>query len=108
MKKAFDLEFNLPREPRSTLDFLRLVGFVKWFDWIFLAGLVASPFFAVRSIYVFCTQDSIPILLMYVGFVAAWIAVYVLWCCCLLGRLLYFSLRCLAKLSIIQEALRSK
>lgn len=107
MKKV-DLDFNLPREPKSHLDFLRMVGFVKWFDWIFVGGLFLLPVFITRFIYVLVVSTTTNDVLNYTAYATALGLVYVAWCCCLVGRLLHFSLQALAKLILIQEDMPKK
>ena len=81
-----NLESDLPREPKNQLDFLVLVGFIRWFDVPFLAGLILLPI----GLFVWRQQghDLIRPLL-------ASILIYQVWLCILTFRTMHFVIKCI-------------
>lgn len=80
------LENDLPREPKNQLDFLVLVGFIRWLDVPFLGGLVALPV----GLLTWRHQGHDLVRPLLVAILA-----YQVWLCILAFRTMHFVIKCI-------------
>ena len=82
--------FDLPREPQNQLDFLVMLGFVRWFDAPFIFGIVTSPITVSLLVFVWPSHTTNVLL----GSVLA----YLMWLSILVFRCMHFVIKSIGEI----------
>jgi|688.fasta_scaffold987269_2 hypothetical protein len=81
-----NVDSDLPREPKNQLDFLILVGFIRWFDVPFLCGIFGLPV----GLILWKQRGHDIVLPLLVA-----ILLYQAWLCILAFRTMHFVIKCI-------------
>jgi hypothetical protein len=76
---------DLPREPDNQLDFLMMLGFVRWFDVPFIACMLLSPVIlvVVGKLWPAALTNTLLIAILS----------YLMWMCILIFRCMHFVIK---------------
>jgi hypothetical protein len=82
--------FELPHEPKSQLDFLMMLGFVRWFDVPFIIGIITLPITLTVLLFMWPSVATNVLL--------GSILIYLMWLCILVFRCMHFVIKSIGEI----------